>query len=89
MESGAPVERRGYSAAQVRAAEQPLLAAGEPLMRRAASALAAARQARPGLPAVSAAASSTPPTIATVRKKFDCLRARAAGSFSAQKASCI
>jgi hydroxyethylthiazole kinase-like uncharacterized protein yjeF len=41
MESGAPVERRGYSAAQVRAAEQPLLAAGVPLMRRAASALAA------------------------------------------------
>ena len=48
-----------------------------------------ARQARPGLPAVSAAPSSTPPTIATVRKKFDCLRARAAGSFSAQKASCM
>jgi NAD(P)H-hydrate epimerase len=35
------MERRGYTAAQVRAAEQPLLAAGEPLMRRAASALAA------------------------------------------------
>lgn len=32
---------RGYTAAQVRAAEQPLLAAGEPLMRRAAAALAA------------------------------------------------
>ncbi|WP_350346889.1 NAD(P)H-hydrate epimerase [Agromyces sp. G08B096] len=32
----------GYSAAQVRAAEAPHLAAGEPLMRRAASALAAA-----------------------------------------------
>ena len=31
----------GYSAAQVRAAEAPLLAAGEPLMRRAAAALAA------------------------------------------------
>lgn len=31
----------GYSAAQVRAAEAPHLAAGEPLMRRAASALAA------------------------------------------------
>lgn len=31
---------RGYSAAQVRAAEAPLLAAGEPLMRRAAAALA-------------------------------------------------
>jgi NAD(P)H-hydrate epimerase len=31
---------KGYSAAQVRAAEAPLLAAGEPLMRRAASALA-------------------------------------------------
>lgn len=31
---------RGYSAAQVRAAEVPLLAAGEPLMRRAAAALA-------------------------------------------------
>jgi NAD(P)H-hydrate epimerase len=30
----------GYSAAQVRAAEAPLLAAGEPLMRRAAAALA-------------------------------------------------
>jgi hydroxyethylthiazole kinase-like uncharacterized protein yjeF len=34
------MERRGYSAAQVRAAEAPLLASGEPLMRRAASALA-------------------------------------------------
>lgn len=33
--------RRGYTAAQVRAAEQPLLDAGEPLMRRAAAALAA------------------------------------------------
>lgn len=33
--------RLGYTAAQVRAAEQPLLAAGEPLMRRAAAALAA------------------------------------------------
>ena len=31
---------RGYSAAQVRAAEAPHLAAGEPLMRRAAAALA-------------------------------------------------
>ena len=31
----------GYSAAQVRAAEAPHLAAGEPLMRRAAAALAA------------------------------------------------
>lgn len=31
----------GYTAAQVRAAESPLLAAGEPLMRRAAAALAA------------------------------------------------
>ena len=31
----------GYSAAQVRAAEAPHLAAGEPLMRRAATALAA------------------------------------------------
>ena len=30
----------GYTAAQVRAAEQPLLEAGEPLMRRAAAALA-------------------------------------------------
>lgn len=34
-------ERRGYSAAQVRAAEAPLLAAGIPLMARAASGLAA------------------------------------------------
>lgn len=33
--------RRGYRAADVRAAEQPLLDAGEPLMRRAAAALAA------------------------------------------------
>jgi NAD(P)H-hydrate epimerase len=33
--------RAGYTAAQVRAAEQPLLAAGVPLMRRAAAALAA------------------------------------------------
>jgi NAD(P)H-hydrate epimerase len=33
--------RRGYLAAEVRAAEQPLLEAGEPLMRRAAAALAA------------------------------------------------
>lgn len=33
--------RRGYTAAQVRAAEQPLLDAGAPLMRRAATALAA------------------------------------------------
>jgi len=33
-------DRVGYSAAQVRAAEAPHLAAGEPLMRRAASALA-------------------------------------------------
>lgn len=33
--------RLGYTAAQVRAAERPLLAAGEPLMRRAAAALAA------------------------------------------------
>lgn len=33
--------RRGFTAAQVRAAEQPLLDAGEPLMRRAAAALAA------------------------------------------------
>lgn len=33
--------RRGYLAADVRAAEQPLLDAGEPLMRRAAAALAA------------------------------------------------
>jgi len=36
---GAP--RLGYTAAQVRAAERPLLEAGEPLMRRAAAALAA------------------------------------------------
>lgn len=33
--------RAGYTAAQVRAAEQPLLEAGVPLMRRAAAALAA------------------------------------------------
>jgi NAD(P)H-hydrate epimerase len=33
--------RHGFTAAQVRAAEQPLLDAGEPLMRRAAAALAA------------------------------------------------
>lgn len=33
--------RLGFTAAQVRAAERPLLAAGEPLMRRAAAALAA------------------------------------------------
>ena len=33
--------RRGYLAADVRAAEKPLLEAGEPLMRRAAAALAA------------------------------------------------
>ena len=33
--------RSGYTAAQVRAAERPLLEAGEPLMRRAAAALAA------------------------------------------------
>jgi hydroxyethylthiazole kinase-like uncharacterized protein yjeF len=36
----APSPRDGYTAAQVRAAEQPLLAAGEPLMQRAAAALA-------------------------------------------------
>lgn len=35
-----PSPREGYTAAQVRAAEQPLLAAGEPLMQRAAAALA-------------------------------------------------
>ncbi|MGR0218400.1 NAD(P)H-hydrate epimerase [Agromyces sp. ZXT2-6] len=35
-----PSPRDGYSAAQVRAAEHPLLAAGEPLMQRAAAALA-------------------------------------------------
>jgi NAD(P)H-hydrate epimerase len=39
---GPPAETAGYSAAQVRAAEAPHLAAGEPLMRRAAAALAAA-----------------------------------------------
>lgn len=38
--SAAPSPDDGYTAAQVRAAEQPLLAAGEPLMRRAAAALA-------------------------------------------------
>ena len=32
--------RNGYSAAQIRAAEEPHLAAGEPLMQRAAAALA-------------------------------------------------
>jgi len=37
---GGVSDRVGYSAAQVRAAEAPHLAAGEPLMRRAASALA-------------------------------------------------
>src|SRR5690606_18096418 len=37
----AMIARRGYSAAQVRAAERPLLEAGEPLMRLAAAALAA------------------------------------------------
>lgn len=36
----APSPRHGYTAAQVRAAEAPLLAAGEPLMQRAAAALA-------------------------------------------------
>lgn len=41
MNSPAATPRRGYTAAQVRAAEQPLLDAGEPLMRRAAAALAA------------------------------------------------
>ena len=41
MSSDAPRPGDGYTAAQVRAAEAPLLAAGEPLMRRAASALAA------------------------------------------------
>ncbi|WP_353814604.1 NAD(P)H-hydrate epimerase [Agromyces sp. SYSU T00266] len=35
-----PSPRDGYTAEQVRAAERPLLAAGEPLMQRAASALA-------------------------------------------------
>jgi hydroxyethylthiazole kinase-like uncharacterized protein yjeF len=38
--SAVPSPREGYTAAQVRAAEQPLLAAGEPLMQRAAAALA-------------------------------------------------
>ncbi|GAA1058296.1 hypothetical protein GCM10017608_06980 [Agromyces luteolus] len=38
--SAAPSPRDGYSAEQVRAAERPLLAAGEPLMQRAAAALA-------------------------------------------------
>jgi hydroxyethylthiazole kinase-like uncharacterized protein yjeF len=41
VSSDAPRPEHGYTAAQVRAAEAPLLAAGEPLMRRAASALAA------------------------------------------------
>jgi hydroxyethylthiazole kinase-like uncharacterized protein yjeF len=41
VSSDAPRPGDGYTAAQVRAAEAPLLAAGEPLMRRAASALAA------------------------------------------------
>lgn len=36
----APSAREGYTAAQVRAAERPLLEAGEPLMQRAAAALA-------------------------------------------------
>ncbi|MBM7506180.1 NAD(P)H-hydrate epimerase [Agromyces aurantiacus] len=36
----APSPREGYTAAQVRAAEAPLIAAGEPLMQRAARALA-------------------------------------------------
>ena len=38
--SAAPSPRHGYTAAQVRAAEAPLLAAGQPLMQRAAAALA-------------------------------------------------
>jgi NAD(P)H-hydrate epimerase len=38
--SAAPSPADGYTAAQVRAAEAPLLAAGEPLMQRAAAALA-------------------------------------------------
>jgi hydroxyethylthiazole kinase-like uncharacterized protein yjeF len=38
--SAVPSPRHGYTAAQVRAAEAPLLAAGEPLMQRAAAALA-------------------------------------------------
>jgi len=38
--SAVPSPRHGYTAAQVRAAEAPLLAAGEPLMERAAAALA-------------------------------------------------
>jgi NAD(P)H-hydrate epimerase len=38
--SAVPSPRHGYTAAQVRAAEAPLLAAGQPLMRRAAAALA-------------------------------------------------
>ncbi|MRX43501.1 NAD(P)H-hydrate epimerase [Agromyces kandeliae] len=38
--SAAPSPRDGYTAEQVRAAERPLLEAGEPLMRRAAEALA-------------------------------------------------
>ena len=41
MSSDAPRPGDGYTAAQVRAAEAPLLAAGEPLMLRAAAALAA------------------------------------------------
>ncbi|BDZ55084.1 NAD(P)H-hydrate epimerase [Agromyces marinus] len=38
--AAAPSPRDGYTAAQVRAAERPLLEAGEPLMQRAAAALA-------------------------------------------------
>lgn len=51
----------GYTAAQVRAAEAPLLAAGEPLMQRAAAALAdeigrlLATEGRPVIPATDAA----------------------------------
>lgn len=41
MRTDAPRPDHGYTAAQVRAAEAPLLAAGEPLMLRAAAALAA------------------------------------------------
>ena len=41
MPSPLDAPRPGYTSAQVRAAEQPLLDAGEPLMRRAAAALAA------------------------------------------------
>jgi hydroxyethylthiazole kinase-like uncharacterized protein yjeF len=40
-DGGAAVLRQGYSAAQVREAERPLLEAGEPLMARAAAGLAA------------------------------------------------